>query len=578
MGNELTKGGKVSGVGCLVLFSLPFAGVGTGVILWAMSGLMTWSLAQQWEEVPAYIVEADLRVHSGEDGATYEATATYHYTYAGQSYTGHRVAIDGGADNIGDFQERAAGILAKHAQSGEPFRCYVNPALPEKAVLFREFRPMLFAFKLILGLIFASVGFGILIGGIFGARREREVRSLESEHPGEPWRWRPDWESGVIKSSNKMAMIGALLFAGLWNGVCFPILFVLPWGDVRDEPIMLVMLLFPVIGVGAAIFAIRAAIRWFKFGESTFQMASVPGVIGGSLDGLIRIPAYIRPQEGFAVSLRNQRKHTTGSGKNRKTTTTTLWTAELTVPPEEVLMDREQSAIPIHFTIPSNKQQTDMAIPDNKYLWELSVTAEVPGVDFHAEFEVPVFHTLASREITDDEAVHVHTRGDLSVEEQLAAAGVDVMQTPQGVRFVFGMGRAWGGGLLMVVLGGIFVASGIGVGMAGAPLIFPILFPLVGGLILLGGLSLLFGRTVVTIGPLGLDCHTTVLGLGRNKHVAPDEVKDLTHRVGMTVNEKNYYDVYLERNQGGSLRIGRTFSSESQAVAYKAVVLAALGL
>ena len=48
----------------------------------------------------------ELEEHSDEDGSTYETTATYRYDYSGTTYTGTRVAIDTGSDNIGSFQHR----------------------------------------------------------------------------------------------------------------------------------------------------------------------------------------------------------------------------------------------------------------------------------------------------------------------------------------------------------------------------------------------------------------------------------------------------------------------------------------
>ena len=573
-----SAGGSFASAGCLVLFSLPFAGVGTGVIVWAMMSLVTWSNAQGWVEVPAYIIEAQLNVHSDEDGSTYSVSASYRYTYEGSEYTGTRVAIDNGSDNIGDYHQRAAATLEAFAGSSTPFRCFVNPEAPEEALLFRDFRVGFFIFKLLFGLVFAAAGFGVLIAGLWGARREKATRSLETGNPDAPWRWKPEWESGIIKSSNKGAMIGGLFFAGLWNLISLPILFVLPWEEVSEEPFMLLILIFPLVGLGALAFAVYTTIRWFKFGETTFQMASVPGVIGGDLDGLIRIPAYLKPSGEFEVSLRNVRKRTTGSGKNRSTNTSTLWEAERTVPQEEVLVERDQAALPIHFTIPSDTQETDESNPNNKVMWHIEVKAEVPGVDYHAKFEVPVFRTEASREITADEAVTAQMRTDISVEEQLAAAGVDVMQTSQGIQFVFGMGRAWAGGLLVLVIGAVFLCVGIGIGLAGAPIIFPIVFPTLGGLAMLAGLNMLFGKMTVTIGSTGIDARTSLFGLGKTRHADVSEVGQLSHRVGMTVNEKPYYDVYLERKEGGSFRIGRTFASETHVVAYKNTVLAAMGL
>src|SRR5688572_25012634 len=89
-----------TGVGCLVRF----AAVGVGACVWAASTLLGWHAASGWVEVPAELVRVNLQEHDGDDATTYETTATYRYDYAGQTYTSDRVAIDSGADNVGDFQ------------------------------------------------------------------------------------------------------------------------------------------------------------------------------------------------------------------------------------------------------------------------------------------------------------------------------------------------------------------------------------------------------------------------------------------------------------------------------------------
>src|SRR5690348_16521653 len=94
------------GVGCLSLFALPFAAVGVGAFVWAVATLVHWQAARGWVEVPAELVSVALEEHDGDDSTTYETTATYRYEYAGQTHTGRRVAIDSGADNLGNFQQR----------------------------------------------------------------------------------------------------------------------------------------------------------------------------------------------------------------------------------------------------------------------------------------------------------------------------------------------------------------------------------------------------------------------------------------------------------------------------------------
>ena len=54
----LTKSSR--GLGCLILFALPFAAGGLVVGYLASRSLITWYEARQWVETPARILQADL--------------------------------------------------------------------------------------------------------------------------------------------------------------------------------------------------------------------------------------------------------------------------------------------------------------------------------------------------------------------------------------------------------------------------------------------------------------------------------------------------------------------------------------
>ena len=75
-------------------------------------------------------------------------------------------------------------------------------------------------------------------------------------------------------------------FAVVWNLVSTPLLFVFRNRPGKDY-VILVALLFPAIGVLLLIRAIRLSLEFRKYGMSNFVMSSVPGVVGGKLQGSI---------------------------------------------------------------------------------------------------------------------------------------------------------------------------------------------------------------------------------------------------------------------------------------------------
>src|SRR5215831_1343317 len=103
-GTYITNAGDRTAAGCLALFALPFMAVGVAALCFALDDLWSWTRMSGWEPVPAQLESLDLASRSGDQSTTYQVRATYRYSFAGRSYTGDRVAIDGMADNIGSFQ------------------------------------------------------------------------------------------------------------------------------------------------------------------------------------------------------------------------------------------------------------------------------------------------------------------------------------------------------------------------------------------------------------------------------------------------------------------------------------------
>ncbi len=359
--------------------------------VWLVITLLTYLDAQSWVETPAQILKTKLNVSRGKS-TSYQVVADYVYEFGGRKYQGSRVGLTGGADNIGSFQQDAYRELSQHQKSKKPFRCFVNPRQPAEALLYRQLRWEMAAFQMIFVLVFGAVGFGLLIGALTSLSSQRAVARLAAEHPDSPWMWKADWAAGRIVSSTRKTMVASLVIALFWNVVTLPLWFVLP-GEIIDRRNgwALLGLIFPAIGLLLIWWAIYCLLRWRKFGKSEFQMADVPGVIGGQLAGVIRTSAKIRPEDGFHLHLRCVRRVTTGSGKQRTTSESVRWEAGQTVMHELLEDQAELSAIPVVFPIPGDCWPSDSVNADDQTVWRLTASARVPGIQYSATFEVPVF-------------------------------------------------------------------------------------------------------------------------------------------------------------------------------------------
>lgn len=577
-----TREKSTKGAGCLVLFSLPFAAVGVG-----MGVMLVWTLADHlamrgWEEVPAQILQADLEVHDGDDGSTYKATATYVYTYDGRQYTGSRVSPYGGSDNVGSFQKNAHRELSKHQKSGKPFRCFVDPEDPTESVLYRNVRFEMIGFYTIFVLAFGGVGFGLLIGGLVGWRKTRAEKIVARQRPDEPWLWKQEWSTGRVRSSSKTLMYVAIGFALFWNLISAPVWFFLP-GEVIDNKNYLAALaaIFPVVGIGLVLWALVAVLRWRKYGESVFEMAEVPGVVGGKLAGVIHTTRKIVPEDGFRVVLSCIRKRTSGSGKNRSTSESVVWQDERTMARELAGYEYGKSAIPVLFGIPHDQPETSHEDSDKQIIWRLEASAEVPGIDYAASFDVPVFKTPDSRpDFKLDESLIADYVAAPNPDLDLARAGVVKTVSPAGAgtRYTFPMARHLGAVLGLTMFFIIWTGAIALMIHLEAPILFPIIFGLIDLLVGFAVLDLWFYRSVVDVFRHDVTVRGGLLGLGRKRRIDIADVKNVFLQRGMQSGKTVFYTVCFGLGGGKKIVAGKRLKGKPHAQAVVRDLEETLGL
>jgi hypothetical protein len=380
---------STKGTGCAVLFLLPFAAFGVAMAVITAWCVVDWVRMQSWVETPVTLHSLKL-----VDDESDRIDAEYEYAFGGQKYKGSRVALHSGSDNIGTFHKRKFQQLELAKNQGKPVTAYVNANDPADAVLFRDLRPEMIVFKGVFALVFGLIGVGGMMGMWFVNRDTKRQIALADAHPNEPWRWQKDWSEGLITSSSYGAAIAVGVVAGIWNlGVCFAAAALFMDGDRPSLLLLLVFSLFVLVGLGLLAWAIVLFARWRYFPRATFRMASTPGVVGGSLAGVVLLPGKVRPEGGFRTTLTCTREDKSDSESGP----TTLWEDERIVVRTLEEENQDQTAVPVAFVIPSDASPSD---PHAKIAigWKLSLRAELPGPDISFEFKVPVFYTTDSRD------------------------------------------------------------------------------------------------------------------------------------------------------------------------------------
>ena len=164
-----------------------------------------------------------------------------------------------------------------------------------------------------------------------------------------------------------------------------------------SDPKAFFPLAFCVVGVVLAGAAIRASIRRKRFGQTYFEFASLPFSPGRTLKGTIHLRFDTNARHGIDLSLSCVRQVVTGEGKNRSTLESVLWQADKNVAQASLGHGPMGDAmIPVEFSIPSDAYESNHDDLNDQVLWLLHAQADVPGVNYSDDFEVPVFRLTPS--------------------------------------------------------------------------------------------------------------------------------------------------------------------------------------
>jgi hypothetical protein len=271
----------------------------------------------------------------------------------------------------------------------------------------------------------------------------------------------------------------------------------------------------------------------------------------------------------------------TGSGKNRSTKEKILWQEEQRAKKEELYPGPLGAAARFSFQIPEDCRGTDQENSSNAILWTLQVKADIPGVDYDATFDIPVFRTEASSATSTVFTQPAHRVSGEELHRLRQDSKIKIRTDPgAGKEIYFPPARNPGmaGGLTLFFLiwsGFIWLMLHLG-----APMIFPILFGLFWLLIFFGVLDMWFGTSRVMVDADGLAVKSGFFGIGRRRAYPRSEIEDVKTRIGTQSGGRSgtpFYDLYLVRRSGRDVLIGRYIRNKREAEWLAGEVKACLG-
>jgi hypothetical protein len=384
-----------------------------------------------------------------------------------------------------------------------------------------------------IALFISAIGAGLVLVAFGGYSRLKKQAAVEEANPCSPWLWREDWANRRAESQRKKKEITVWVVCIFCNLVMIPVAVTLaPQMARRNDPRSLLVLGFCLIGVILFAIAFRATLRRLRFGNTYFEFDALPFSPGSRLAGRIHLKLDSNVPDGVNLRLSCVRKTTTSSGEDRSTLQTVLWQTEQSVALGAIGADPFGRTIPVDFGIPPDAYVTDQDNPLDQVLWLLHAQADIPGVNYTDDFELPVFKTSSALEPPSAYSSSGSFTSAAGLFNEAAAAPVLAPANPkvtissQGgcTEFYFPAFRSPSRAIFLLAFTAIWSGAAYFLLFSSAPRIFPFVFGLADLLLIYALLKVSLGTARIRVGNGEITSSKQMLGIGTTQRFSVSEV------------------------------------------------------
>lgn len=426
----------------LILFGLPFLGVGLGVlVLGPLDTLRLHYVSAGWERVPVRIQHVELVSSRSDDSTTYKVAARYTYAFDGQTWHGTRVGYATSSDSLREDHQRVVNELRRVMQRGETYLAWVNPADPQQAFLVRELRWKYLVFMAIFGVVFTLAGAGVIAFGVWSGSATAELENsgpIYSTERRSFWLW---WGMGTMFWL--LPMPGLIELPAEWRA---------------GNHAILLVLLFPLVGSLLLWRGTRVWRNWRYYGPLPIQLDPQPGQVGGDVGGRIMLRMPWRAENPFTVTLQCLYSRVTGSGKNRSRSESLVWQAEQLPYLRAAAGGTELQFV---FQPPAHLPQSEPR-RGNYHCWRILLNGTELPVPLERTYTIPVLQGTEKARL----AIPARDSAQLARQAQLRAleqAGeqIRVSRAGGGVQIHSPFGLHIGMKLMLLVFGVVFAGAAV---------------------------------------------------------------------------------------------------------------------
>jgi hypothetical protein len=397
------------------------------------------------------------------------------------------------------------------------------------------------------GLIFSTVGFGLMFEAVWGRKKLQQADELQSRFADKPWQARADWAAGKIKPAATAPVKFFLLWSFLALALSTPGVLAIPKEWQKGNHGILFVLIFPAVAFYLLGYSF---VKWRsrkRFGECFFEPAQIPIPPGSVLEGMIQTGKPLKLEHELSLTFSCIRRVVSNSGKERQVNEYPLWQAEKIYSGQASLpqMEDGQTGIPIHFKLPADQPESYSRGSDSVF-WRLVAKSKMRGPDFSVAFDVPVFNVAgAIAENADEPDPTVALQAPIEEIQREENSRIKVSDGPNGREFYFPAARNIGSAIMVTLFTFLFIGIAAGTYHSHAPVLFPIVFGIIGGLMIFGVVSAWFKSSRVTINSTNVRATNRWLVFSRTRQFSAGDVSQFVTKIGMQSGTQIFTDIKL---------------------------------
>ena len=430
--------------------------------------------------------------------------------------------------------------------------------------------------------VFALIGAGLMFGAVYGYWWQKRDAAVKEANPQAPWLWRSDWAAGRALSSRRATLYGWWLGTTLTGMLFLPMAVITVPPMLRSsDPKAFVLLGLCLIPAALLAGALRATLRRQRYGQTYFEFSTIPFSPGGRIAGQIHLRLDTAAEHGIDLQLSCIRRIVTGSGRDRSVSNVPLWQQQKNVPQAALMIGPVGTSIPVEFEIPEEAYETNHDVPGDQVLWMLHAQADMPGVDYSGDFEIPVFRTTAKAARANAAAGDADWAPEFRPRFATSAPKSDSLDVPapahpkvvvsttaQGAtEFYFPAFRNPGRTLLLLFFTAVWTAIVYFLAHSKAPWVFALVFGCFDLVLVYGCLQGLFGRARIVVGDGKLLSQRGTFSIGAGSEIPFGDI-DSVRAAGEAQNSTAWsasYTIQLMIKSGRTLRLADSIADREEA-------------